>query len=529
VSGVARPSPVGADALVPAVPAGQVRRRRRIDPLLLAPGLVVAVLGGALLARRPGLWYDELFTAQVAPLPLSEIARAVVTGTGTASYLQDVPPSYNAPYYVVMHGWLAVTRLPVDEVGLRLPSLLAAVAAVAVLAHAVARLGGRPAGLVAGLLAATNPLVLEYAVEARGYGLAMLAVAVTALGLARWLDGGGLRLYAGGAVGAGLAHWFALPVLAGLALAALLLRRRAALPLVGATVLAALPAAGLVVLTQLNGIGSSAVGWIQDTGGAVPSLSLQAWSAGSAVLLGLTLVAVAAGLARGGRTAVVGACWVGVPLLAVSAAEPVRPVFVARYLLPALLGLAVLGAVGAVGAAGKVREAGAAGASRPGSRGWTARLGPGAVLSVLLVVALVGASLQATTPLADRGPREDGRGAVAFVAGAAAPGEQVAAVDRRAALALEHYAPEDAADVAAADERTSGRGEAGGPGLRDALVLPPADPVPADVVWLVRQSTGERVRPSDDDGLLRAGGMRVARSWVFSGTSSDLVVQRWER
>ena len=48
-----------------------------------------------------------------------------------------MPPSYDAPYSVVVQAWPALTRLPADEVGLRLLSL-------------------------AGLLAATSPMVVEY-------------------------------------------------------------------------------------------------------------------------------------------------------------------------------------------------------------------------------------------------------------------------------------------------------------------------------------------------------------------------------
>ncbi len=225
-------------------PAPPTARASGWSPLLLAPAGVLALLGTALLLRRPSLWYDELFTAQVAPLPLWRLLEAVRTGEGTATYLLDVPPSYNAPYYVVVHLWLLLTGQEPGELSLRSLSLLAAVAGVAVLTAAVARLGGRAAGLAAGLLAATNPLVLEYSVEARGYGLALLAVAVTGLGLARWLDGHGLLLFAVGATAAGLAHWFALPVVAGLAVAGLLLRRRAALPLLVVSALGAAADAG---------------------------------------------------------------------------------------------------------------------------------------------------------------------------------------------------------------------------------------------------------------------------------------------
>ncbi|MGI8535983.1 MAG: hypothetical protein ACR2K2_05685 [Mycobacteriales bacterium] len=163
-----------------------------------------------------------------------------------------------------------------------------------------------------------------------------------------WLDGGRLLLYAAGATFAGLAHWFALPVVAGLALSGLLLRRRQAVGLLGLTALAATPTLLLVGLTQVNGIGDSAIA-IRSVGIALPGLALEAGSAGSLPLLVATVLAVAAGIVRGvrgdqtaRRVVVVGACWVGLPLVLLTVAELLRPVFVPRYLLATLLGLSVL-------------------------------------------------------------------------------------------------------------------------------------------------------------------------------------------
>jgi mannosyltransferase len=286
-----------------------------------------------------------------------------------------------------------------------------------------------------------------------------------------------------GATAAGLAHWFAVPVVAGLALAALVLRRRRAVPLLAVSAVAVLPTLALVALAQLNGTGDSAVGWIRGTGADVPVLALRAWTGGGGALLAALLLAVAVGLARGQRTtAVVAACWVGVPLAAVTAAELLRPVFVPRYLLPALLGLAVLAAVGL--------------ARLPR---W-ALVGGTGVLVALQLVAVAG--------VLERGPREDARGAVDDLRDRQRPGQAVVAVDRRAALALEQYA---------------GR-------LRPDVVVPPSDP-PAgqDVVWLLRQASDAGVRSSDDDAVLRGQGLRLRDSWTYEGTSSDLVLQRWSR
>ena len=456
---------------------------RQVDRLAAAvPSLVLAVLGGVLVVQRRSLWYDELFTAQVGRAGATALIRAVLSGEGTASYLRDIPPSYNAPYYVVVQGWLAVTRLPADEVGLRLLSLCAAVAGVGVLTAAVTRLAGRPAGVTAGLLAATSPLVVEYAAEGRMYGLAMLATATAALGLVRWLEDGRLTLWAVGATTAGLAHWFAVPVVAGLVLAALLLRRRRALSVVAVAAVGVLPTLGLVALAATNGTGASMATWIGATGAAVPVRALEAWTGRSGLLLWAVLVAAAVGLLRGDRsTAVVAACWTAVPLAAVTAAELLRPVFVARYLLPALLGLAVLCAAG------------------------LARLPRRVFLPATAV--LVALQLSTLGELAERGPREDARGAVAALRDRHSPGEPVVAVDTRSALALEQYA---------------GR-------LRPDVVVPPDDPPPGEVVWLLRRTKNQDLRVSDDDAVLLRRGLRVADSWRFEGRRSHFVVQLWTR
>ena len=453
----------------------------------LLPPLVLLGLGGALVARRQSLWYDELYTAEVGTAGLGPLLRAVVDGAGTTPYLEGVPPSYNAPYYVVVHAWLALPGVPADDVGLRLLSLLSAVAAVAVLGAAVRRLAGPAVALAAGLLAATSPLVVEYSAEARMYGLALLATAGALLGVARWLDGcrGSLALYGVSAAAAGLLHWFTLPVVGALAVAALVLRGRRALPVAGVALLAALPAAVLVALLVVNGTGTSAVGFVPDADRPVPVLAAEAGAGSSALLLAAVLAAGVLAAVRVRRSpalrpaAVVAALWLALPLAAVWAADAVRPVFVPRYLLATLLALAVLSALGVAGGRGRVP----------------------------LTAGLVVLSVVAALPLLDRGPREPAAEAVAALEREHRAGEPVVAVDRRAALALDHYAS---------------------PELRRDLRFPPDDAPPgARTVWLLRQATGPRVRASDDDELLRAAGLRVVATREFEGSRSDFVLQRW--
>ena len=456
----------------------------------LLPPLVLAVLGGWLVAQRYGFWYDELYTAEVAPERLGRLFDAFVRGDGTIAYLRDAPPSYNFPYYVVAHVWLALTPFGADEVGLRLLSLVAMAGAAAAFTRAVARLAGRRTGLVAGLLLATNPFVVAYAAEARGYALALLATALAALGLARWLDGEprALALYGCAAAFAGLFHWYAVLVTAAFAVAAFVLRRRRAVPLAVVTLVAAVPALAVVATAVANGVGGSGAEWIRGAGPAVPWRVLRSWVAGSWVLLVPVVLAVVVGALRGDRRArVIALWWVALPVAVVTAGELVRPVYVDRYLLPALVGLAVLAALGVAACQARWRTVALAG---------------------LLVPALV-----VTAGNVTRGPREDVRGAVALVAAGHRAGDPVVAAARWDALGVEHYArrhhPELAAD----------------------LVLPPAPLPPASTVWVVRRAAGgvkgDVTKLADLDRELAGRGMHLAGEERLAGRRSVVVVQRW--
>lgn len=449
------------------------------------PPVVLVAFGLLLLGRGHGLWYDEAYTAQVATLPLPELARLVLDGRGPTDYLPGVPPSFNAPYYALVHLWLQLPGVRADEAGLRLPSLVCAAAAVSVLACTGRRLAGRRAGLVAGLLAATSPLLVEQAVEARSYGPALLATSLAGLGLVRRLDGApwGTALFTAGATAAGLLHWFALPAIAGLVVAAVVVSRRDAVPLLALAAVASLPTLALVVLSLTQGTAGSPDP--PAVGVALPALAVRDLALGRWPLVALTVAAALAGAWRG-RGRAVALCWLLVPLGSVTLLELARPVYFARYLLPALLGLVLLAALGVTALP---RRAG---------------LG--------LAGALLVASALATASLADDGPKERGDDAVTLIAELQRPGEPVVAADARAALALDHFVPHLA------------------PRLAADLVLPPQDPPadPAGAVWLVRFGRSGFV-PSDDDAVLLAAGLQVVDQVVLTGVSGDLRVERWAR
>jgi mannosyltransferase len=459
----------------------------------LLPPLVMAVLGGWAVSRHYGLWYDELYTAEVSQLAPGDLLAAIVRGEGTIPYLRDAPPSYNGPYYLLTHAWLTVTGLQADEWGLRLLSLLASLAAVAAFTAAVRRLAGATVALLAGLALAANPFVVQYSAEGRGYALALLAVALAALGLVRWLDGRprGLLLYGLAAAAAGLAHWFALLAVAGFALSAVILRRRQAARLVLVTVVATVPVLALVATALLNGVGASGAEWLRGVGAAVPQLVMDAWAGRNPWLLVLTLVLAVTGLFLGGRhnreISVVGAAWFGVPVAAVTLLELVRPVFVDRYLLTAVPGLALLVALG------------------------VARL-PRRLVPLAAGV-LVTVSVWATLVEVGRGPKDDVRGAVDYVAAHHRQGEPVVAPARWDALGVDHFTRRDHPEL-----------------VPEVVLAPPAVPQ-APSLWVIRRWRGG-VKGDDDrvtafEREVGARGLRVASERRFDGRYADTLVQRW--
>ncbi|RBY75156.1 hypothetical protein DQ239_17605 [Blastococcus sp. TF02-09] len=460
----------------------------RWSPAELLPPVLVLVLGILLLLPGHGLWFDELFTAEVGRRPLGEILAAIRDGEGVTSYLAGVPPSYNAPYYVVVHAWMSLPGLGSDT-ALRVLSLLATAGGLALATRAVARLGGTATGVLAGLLMAASPLLLQQSVEARSYGLMVLATGAAALGLVRWLQEPprGLLLLGVAGAGMGLAHWYAVTVLAAFVVAAVALRGRRAVPVVLVGAAAALPVCLLIGLNVLNGTGSRNAEHLQDTDGRLLGYAVEAWAGGRTPVLWLLVGLAVVGAVRGGgrELRVLAVAWTWVPLLLLVGAELLRPVYHPRYLLAGLLGLGVLAAAGALA---------------------VPRGGRAPLAGVLLVCALL-----SCTPLLEREPRERADDLVRTLAGVQVAGEPVVAADQRSAIGLDHYV------------RTLA------PRLRADLVLPPDDaPADADRVWLVRRLIDGVPEPTDDDEILLDAGLRLVDEQTFRGTQTRLVLQRWE-
>ena len=117
----------------------------------------------------PSFFIDEAGTMRVVDEPFADLISKV--------RLDENNP---AGYFALLKLWTDLAASDAEWVA-RLPSALAAIALVV----AVWRLGvlveGQVTGLLAALLAALSPLVLQYAQQARPYALAMLAVTVAAI------------------------------------------------------------------------------------------------------------------------------------------------------------------------------------------------------------------------------------------------------------------------------------------------------------------------------------------------------------
>ncbi|MFI5487423.1 glycosyltransferase family 39 protein [Micromonospora echinaurantiaca] len=333
-------------------------------PALLT--LLVTVAG----IDRAQLWRDELATWSAATRSVGDLVR--LTGTIDAA---------TGPYYLVMHGWVAVVGDSVTA--LRLPAALAMAAAAGLTALLGQRLGDARAGLLGGLLFAVLPGTSRYGQEARPYALAtFLAVLATLLlvealrrpGWARWAG------YAAAVAALGLTHLIALTLLAAHAVAVLAARRtpdRAGLPAAavpgrpGTTgdptstsgpaptadpgaagdpaggpgtvgpwrrplcwLLALLPAALLLTPLVLVAAGqrSRQLDWV-DTARPADLPALAGGVAQSGVVGGLLVGLAALGAARSGRRALLPGCAVLLPVLLVFAAGLAVPLWVPRYLV----------------------------------------------------------------------------------------------------------------------------------------------------------------------------------------------------
>lgn len=377
---------------------------------VLPAGVTLAVTAFGIGRAQP--WRDELATWSAATRPLGDLAR--LAGTIDAA---------TAPYYLLMHGWVAVAGT--SATALRLPSALAMAGAAGLTAVLGERLFGRRAGLAAGLLFAILPGTSRYGQEARPYAFATLfAVLATLLLVEALRHPSRLRWagYAGAVAALGLTHLIALALLPAHAVAVLLVRRRGAAGVgpsgeaagpaaagrrvswwwwLGAVLVAVLPVVPLVLVAR--GQRSRQLDWV-DLARPADLAALAGALAQSGAVGGLLLGLAALGAARLGRRALFPAACALLPVVSLFAAGLVVPLWVPRYLVFTVPFGCLL--------------AGAALASVP----------PAPALAVVVVAGLLGLPDQAALRRTHEWPRSaivDYRGAARVIARGQRPGDAV--------------------------------------------------------------------------------------------------------
>ena len=140
----------------------------------VAVALLVLTAGSAALrtgALEAGFWIDEAIAVGIASHDVRDIP---------ALLRQDGSPPL---YYLLLHGWMALVGE--GEAATRALSLVFAALAVPAGWWAATAIGGRRAGAIAAVIAATCPFLAYYAQEARMYTLVAVLSLIAAAAFAR--------------------------------------------------------------------------------------------------------------------------------------------------------------------------------------------------------------------------------------------------------------------------------------------------------------------------------------------------------
>jgi mannosyltransferase len=375
-------------------------------------GALSAVLGAITLSHK-SLWYDEAYNG----VKVAGSWHGVFTAIGKTEMSQSA-------YLVLLKPWVAITTN--NEVWLRLPSVIAAALAAALLVPLGARLFDRTTGIVAGILLATNELLVAWSQQARAYALVTFAVVLASLLFVRALDDPRRRnwlLYAVAAAFAVYCHfWAGFVIVAHFTSMPFAPRRPLLRRVVEATVVFLALIAGAVYFTataqrvQLGWIGVPSMDLLRSvvTLTSGHNVGLQLIALGGLVVL---VFQTGAGTpAAAWRTALVGG-WIALPIVLAFLVSEYQPILVPRYAIVITPALALAGAVLLATVARMQRE----------------------VAAVALVV-VVGLSAWQLSEWYRR-TIEDWRSAVAYVDREKAPGDTVVVAPKWATDAFHYYDP----------------------------------------------------------------------------------------
>jgi mannosyltransferase len=396
----------------------------RAGALFGVPTLLCAVLVLWGLGRAP-FWRDEAASITIADRPLDSMWGVIVHHESNMALFDVV---------------LSVWRLLGDGEGfLRLPSAACAIAAVPVTMLVARRIAGDVAAAVAGVTLALNAFMLVYGQQERGYALMMLLSAMAALALLTAMHERRTRDWVVWTLAIGLlpyAHLLGALIVVAL-VASLAFYPRAALPVraMGTSLLAAAVLWAPLAIFLVAGDNNRTT-WVEPLGQALVRQTAERL-AGDRAMLAVLVVAtliVGAGLAatlRGAGGSDPGAagqrrwhlalpiCWVVIPPVLLGVICLHQQMWVDRYLIGIVPGLAVLAGVAVTLA--------------------RARLGSAVAAALATVIGL--AALHAATAVSHPAPPmgEDLRAAAARIVAGQRPGDQLVYAPAFARVGIEYY------------------------------------------------------------------------------------------
>jgi hypothetical protein len=351
-------------------------RRTVSSWVILVPAALTLVLGGIFLGRA-SMWTDEAATWFSSTQPVSGFVS-------NSAYVDVV----FLPYYLFMHFWLGVSQ---SLWWMRLPSLLAGAATVQALVLLARRWLPLGWSVLAGLLLALNPLFVEWSMQARPYAATTLFAVLSTAALVSAIDRGGrLRWmrYGIACLSMLLLHLVAVFVLAAQLVGVAVARQRSAwrgiVPTLACVAVAVSPLAVVAAgeTRQISWIRPATPGTFLDaladvSGGRAGALAL--------VICGIIVAASLASAAPGGDRALGSAlclAWGTVPVLLLILVSFLHPLYVARYAVVCLPGVALIQAMGGwrawtiLTAPGRTREASVPGTQAPAAVGHVRRHDP---------------------------------------------------------------------------------------------------------------------------------------------------------
>ena len=316
-------------------------RRLAFILVLLIPTAAAAVLAFHGIGEQP-FWRDEAWSINVADRSIP----------GTLEVLVNRRESYMTLYYLLLNGWL---ELGSSEGFVRILSAVFAVAAVPVTIGFARHAFGLLAGAIAGVALALSTLLVFYAQEARSYGLVLFLAALSFLFFVLAIQSGRTRdwvLYILASAAMVYSHTLtALLIAAQLASLPLLpppsVQYRYAARSVAALALLCSP----LLLAVFDDKGQAT--WIQPTDLDALRDAARSFGGDRGLAIGYGIIFLVAlgqlgrALGRFGRSREVWlrglvVLWVALPPLLLIALSLVKPLFLDRYLIGILPGLAVL-------------------------------------------------------------------------------------------------------------------------------------------------------------------------------------------